>query len=112
MNEIHKAIRGILDQLAIKQSTISYKSLADCVGITSPGQIKKITDILETLIIEDHNENRPLIGALVTGRNGLPGRGFFQLCKKINRYFGPDTGPQALVFHELEKKLVYNSKKL
>mgnify|MGYP001592106131 FL=1 len=112
MSEIHKIVADILDQLATKQSLISYKNLADCVGINSPRKIYKITKILENLIIEDHINNRPLLSALVVGRGGLPGRGFFQLCKKINRYFGPDTGPQATVFHELEKKLVYNSKKL
>ena len=110
MNEIDKLVVDILEQLATKQSIISYKNLADRAGIVSPGKIYKITKILENLIIEDHSNNRPLLSALVVGRGGIPGRGFFQLCKNIKRYFGPETGPQAKVFHELEKKLVYDSK--
>ena len=110
MSELKQKVLGILNQLALDKSTISYRNLADCLQVSPPGRIQKITTILETLIIEDHHFNKPLMSALVTGRNGLPGRGFFQICKKIGRYFGPDNGPQAIFFYELEKKSVYDSK--
>ena len=47
MSEIDKVVVDILEQLATKQSIISYKNLADRAGIVSPGKIYKITKILE-----------------------------------------------------------------
>jgi hypothetical protein len=109
MSELKQKVLGTLNQLAINRSTISYRNLADCLQVSPPGRIQQITKILETLIIEDHRLNKPLMSALVTGRNGLPGQGFFQICRKIGRYFGPDNGPQAIFFYELEKESVYDS---
>ena len=112
MSELKQKVLDTLDQLAIDKSTISYRNLADHLQVSPPGRIQKITTILETLIVENHYFNKPLMSALVTGRNGLPGRGFFQTCQKIGRYFGPDNGPQAIFFYELEKKSVYDSKRI
>ena len=112
MSELKQKVLDTLDQLAIDKSTISYRNLADHLQVSPPGRIQKITTILETLIIENHHFNKPLMSSLVTGRNGLPGRGFFQICQKIGRYFGPDNGPQAIFFYELEKKSVYESKRI
>jgi hypothetical protein len=112
MSELKQKVLDTLNQLASDKSTISYRNLADHLQVSPPGRIQKITTILETLIIENHHLNKPLMSSLVTGRNGLPGRGFFQICHKIGRYFGPDKGPQAIFFYELEKKSVYDSKRI
>jgi len=56
------------------------------------------------MIRADHAAGHALRAAVAVSRarNGLPGPGFFQVCREIGRYFGPDLGPQAELFHRLE----------
>jgi hypothetical protein len=97
-------IAEILNTTARNGGTITYREIADIAEIPSPGRIQAVTGALENRIRADHATGRPLLAAVAVSRggDGLPGAGFFQLCREIGLYFGPDHGPQAEMFHALE----------
>lgn len=99
-------IRPILARTAADGTTITYAELARQAGIHPPHSIHRTTAALEFLIRADHAAGRPLLATVaVSGkRGGLPAPGFFHLCSALGRYFGPDSGPQAELFHTLELK--------
>ena len=109
MNEWQDRVADILQATARGGGTLTYQSLADRAAAPPPGRIQAVTRVLEDMIRADHAAGQPLRGAVAISkaRDGLPGPGFFQLCREIGRYFGPDDGPQAALFHEMELRAVH-----
>ncbi|WP_420403845.1 hypothetical protein [Nisaea sp.] len=102
--EWYPRLLDALERHACAGRLIAYATLADEAGIPRPHAIHKLTDALERLISQDHADGRPLRAAVAVSksRGGLPGPGFFQHCRALGLYFGPDRGPQAETFHRLE----------
>jgi len=99
-------ITDVVTNVADQDGTITYREIADRAEIPSPGRIRCVTDTLEDMIRADHAAGRPLRAAVAVSRagDGLPGPGFFQLCQEISLYFGPDSGPQAALFHQIQRQ--------
>ena len=104
MQDPSSQITEILEAVARGGGTITYREIADRAQILSPGRIQAVTSVLEAAIRADHAAGRPLLAAAAISRSGdgLPGAGFFQLCREIGLYFGPDHGPQASLFHAMQ----------
>lgn len=97
-------LRPILEAAARRGTTLTYLELATAAGLGPPRAIHRVTDALEALIRADHAAGRPLLAAVAVSakRGGLPAPGFFRLATELGRYFGPENGPQATLFHNLE----------
>ncbi len=84
-------------------TTIAYTELAARIALRPPHRIHRLTLALEARIRLDHDAGRPPLAALVVGKFGLPGRGFFQLLGELNRYVGPDSGAEAADHYRKER---------
>lgn len=101
----------VVTTVAALDGTITYREIADRAEIPSPGRIQRVTETLEDMIRADHAAGRPLRATVAISRagDGLPGPGFFQLCREISLYFGPDSGPQAALFYRIERQRLRDS---
>lgn len=110
MSALKAAVRARLAELARDGRTISYKDLADEVGVPPPQRIHALTLVLEDLAREDHAAGRPLLAACAVGRasGGIPGPGFFHVLAELGRYHGPDRGPEAAAAHAAELQAAFD----
>lgn len=95
--EVYIEIRRVLLACAQKGTPVTYRDLVARAQVPPPHGIHKTTLVLEDLIREDHAAGRPLLAALAVSRGnpGLPGHGFFHLLTELDRYDGPERGPEA-----------------
>ena len=91
--------------MAKADETIRYADLAEAVEVPPPHRIHKLADALEALMAQDQREGRPFTASVVVSkvRNGLPAPGYFECARKLGRYFGPEDGDQARLFHTMER---------
>lgn len=99
-----RRIRAHLQRIAVKAETITYKALADAVGVAPPNTVHQVTEALEHLILEDAANGHPFIAALVVSRarGGLPAPGFFDCASRAGRFHHDLSGPEAWIFHRAE----------
>ena len=111
MTNWRERIHDILDTTARSGGTVTYRQIAEQADIPSPGRIQTVTSTLEDYIRSDHAAGQPLRAAVAISkaRDGLPAPGFFQLCSEIGLYFGPDHGPQAVLFHAMELRRLHDA---
>ncbi len=85
--DLTNRVRDYLAGLAPHKAPMAYGALARALGLWAPGSIRRITSALETTMREDAAAGRPFISARVVSRggNGLPGRGFFDLARALER---------------------------
>ncbi len=97
-------IRRFLCQNARKATPITYQALAKAMVLSPPNTIHKVTNALEFLIEEDAIAAHPLIAALVISkaRGGLPAEGFFVCARRVGRFDGDTSGPEARAFYATE----------
>lgn len=97
-------LRQILVDQARTGTPVTYKELADRLGLTPPQTIHRITQVLEVLMAEDAAAGRPLLAALCVSRlqQRLPARGFFVTAEILGAFTGDPEGVEARVFHEKE----------
>lgn len=97
----------LLEGLRLRQMTATYKSVADAIGLTPPGQIQALAALLEAIQQDDALLGRAQRASLViqNGKEPIPRPGFFQQLSQLGVYHGPDQGAQAAMWHqnELEK---------
>ena len=93
-------VRAHLEALPPEVVPITYNELARAMGLRWPGAIAKVTRALETTMREDSGDGRPFIAARAVGKGtaGRPGRGFFDLARKLDR--GPAPGESDAAFHD------------
>ena len=72
-----------------KKDQITYKALAASANMTGTHKIHRLTSWLEQLMVEDHQNDRPLRAAVVISkaRGGLPAPGFFEKAKELGLDF-------------------------
>ena len=100
-------LRAELEGLARDGRTVTYAELAERSNFPPPHRIHRLTEMLETMMREDHAAGRPLLASLVVSRTGpLPQRGYFDLLRNLSRYDGPDSGPEAAAAHQRELSAV------
>ena len=97
-------LRPVLVEAARRGETVTYNALAQAAGVEPPYTIHKTTLALEALARADHAAGRPLLAALAVGKAGVPGAGFFEVLAELERYHGPERGPEAAAHHERELK--------
>lgn len=104
MSDWTSGLVAVLERLGAEGETATYAAVAERLAVPPPHRIHRLTDALEALVRADHAAGRPLRAAVVVSRarDGLPAPGFFQLCRELGRYFGPDDGPQAALYHRIE----------
>ncbi|HFE37113.1 MAG TPA: hypothetical protein ENK06_01675 [Gammaproteobacteria bacterium] len=100
------AARKLLEEKASQGKTLSYREFATELGINKAPIIRTCARMLDMLIVEDHNANRPILAALVVqqGSAGFPRRGFYQTLNKLGIYHGENEGDSALDWHQSEIK--------
>lgn len=100
-------LRSALESCARAERTITYVELAGISAFPPPHRIHRMTEMLETMMREDHAAGRPLLASLVVSRTGpLPQRGYFAVLHELSRYDGPDSGPEAAAAHQRELSAV------
>lgn len=97
-------LRELLMDQARTASLVTYKELADRLGLTPPQTIHRVTQALEVLMAEDVVAGRPLLAALCVSRlqQRLPAHGFFATAEALGAYTGNPEGSEARRFHETE----------
>lgn len=95
-------VRAHLQRIAGQATPITYKALAAALELTPPNTIHQVTEALEHLMREDAGNSQPFIAALVINRarGGLPAPGFFDAARRLGRFNGDPSGPEASAFHE------------
>lgn len=95
-------VRAQLRTVAGQGAPITYKALANALGLTPPNTVHRVTQALETLMAEDAAAGRPMIAALVVARarGGLPAPGFFDCAARLGRFSG--NASEAAAFHAAE----------
>lgn len=94
-------VRAHLRHIAGRGTPITYKELADALAVTPPKSIHRVAEALEHLMREDAANGHPFIAALVISRarGGLPALGFFDTARRLRRFAGDLSGPEASAFH-------------
>jgi thiaminase/transcriptional activator TenA len=85
-------------------STVTYRELAQRLGLGPPHTIHRVTEALESLMEDDVAAGRPILSAICVSkmRPGVPARGFFLAAERLGIFSGGPSGPEAHVFHALE----------
>ncbi|HFD32006.1 MAG TPA: hypothetical protein ENJ28_04755 [Gammaproteobacteria bacterium] len=80
MKTLNSEARIILLNLAPYGQCITYKEMADRLGISQPPVISSVAKILEKLIEEDVASKKPILSSLVVqkGTKNIPRLGFFE----------------------------------
>lgn len=102
--ELARRVRAHLQEVAEQAIPITYQVLARALNLTPPNTIHQVTEALEHLMREDAANSRPFVAALVISkaRGGLPAPGFFDCARRLGRFNGDATGPEAWAFHAIE----------
>src|SRR5215467_9048766 len=101
--------RAFLESVAKSRILITYQELANALQILPPHSIHQVTEALERLMKEDAAADRPFIAALTISkaRGGLPGAGFFNCARRLDRFAGDPDGQDARTFHAAELNAVF-----
>lgn len=99
-----RQVRDDLRQVDPARLPITYRSLAEALGLKPPKTIHRVAEALEHLMREDATMDRPFIASLLISkaRGGLPAPGFFKCARRLGRYDGAVSGPAARAFHAAE----------
>lgn len=103
-------LREILAEVASRGQTITYRQLAETLGLKPPGVIRRVASLLEQTMDEDAEALRPFAATVVVSQTqGLPRRGYFQRAAELDRFQGQPEGPEARAFfqEELREALSY-----
>ena len=105
----HARVRAFLENVAKRQTPITYQELTKALHISPPHSIHRVTEALEHLMEEDAAADRPFIAALVISRarRGLPAPGFFNCARRLGRFAGDPEGQDAWSFHAAELNAVF-----
>lgn len=96
-------LREILTEVASRGETITYRQLAECLGLEPPGIIRRVAALLEASMVEDARAGRPFAATVVVSRaEGQPRRGYFQWAAELGRFRGNPDGAEARDFFQAE----------
>ena len=97
-------LQQVLMDQAQTGSAMTYRELAQRLGLESPHTIRRVTEALERLMKDDVATGRPILSAICVSkmRPGIPARGFFLAAERLGIFSGDPSGPEAHVFHAVE----------
>lgn len=105
-NSVNTQLRQVLVSLPREQLPITYRQLAELLGLQPPGTIQRVALALEATMREDAEQGRPFIAALVVSRrDSLPARGFFDLAVALGRFPADPTRHADVYRQELNQVL-------
>lgn len=92
MAELLQRLSDVLDRARQLQQTMTYLQAADAIHIQPPHRIHQVTQLLETLLEQDHRLGRPLRTALVISRAraGQPADGFYAKARELGLFDGSE----------------------
>lgn len=95
-------IRRYLEARAPDNPLASYGKIARALGLDAPGAVAQVTRALEATMRDDAAAGCPFIAARAVSRarDGLPGKGFFDLAHRLGR--GPRATELDRDFHARE----------
>lgn len=102
-DNLKQRLRHQLERLARQQQTSSYRQLAAAAEIPGPQVIRRLTELLEQIIRDDHAAGvDSSIAALAISQAvpAIPRAGYFMLLRELGIYSGSDNGNQAAAFHQ------------
>ena len=104
LQAIASRLREHLQMIAERRVPTTYQQLAKALELTPPNTIHQVAEALELLMAEDAATDRPFIAAIAISkaRGGLPAPGFFDCARRLGRFAGDETGPEAWAFHAQE----------
>lgn len=109
--ELKERLEAELERLRARRETVTYRDLAQSLGMSGGQTIHRLTLLLEETMREDHARGRPLRAAVVVSRTSgnLPQRGFFQLLRELGLYNGSEQGAEAEAAHQHELARLWDS---
>ena len=89
---------------------VSYKDVADILGIHEPGHhmAREVGQILGEISEDEHEAGCPMLSALASGVVGVPGEGFFTLARRLGKLTS-EVADEEIKFWGEEKKKVYKA---
>ncbi len=85
--DVNLIIYDKLGDVARSRGFISYSDLGELVGLH--GRSRKLSKLLDDINRYEHQNKRPMLSAVVISVvNNSPGRGFFNLARKLGVYQG------------------------
>ena len=80
-------VRATLEGFEPARLPVTYRDLAQAVGLRPPHSIHRLALALEATMRADAAAGRPLIAALVVSKagRGVPQEGFFELAAELGR---------------------------
>src|SRR6266446_2760248 len=101
-NELVKAARS--------RGTVTYQELADLIGFPIIGDYMgmELGHLLGEISEDQDHLKRPMLSTVAVKVDGLPGKGFFDLAKKLGKYSGDDDKNERHRFWEAETNRVYD----
>ena len=101
--DIHEKLK----EVAHRQSTIAYSELAPLADLDmgrSPDRAE-MGRILGEISTYEHGQRRPMLSAVVTQKDGGPGKGFYTLARELKLM---PRGMSQIAFWSQELKRVYD----
>ena len=97
-------LQQVLMDQAQTGSAMTYRELAQRLGLEPPHTIHRVTEALERLMEDDVAAGRPILSAICVSkaRPGIPARGFFLAAERLGIFSGDPSGPEVHVFHAIE----------
>jgi hypothetical protein len=91
---MHKAIYEKLKEVARARELITYKEIAEFVGLDwskDYGKCRQIFPVLGAVSTSEVEQGHPMLSAVAVRQDiGIPGSGFFMLARDLGRYQGGD----------------------
>lgn len=96
--ELLQRLSDVLDRARQQRQTMTYLQAADAINIQPPHRIHQVTQLLETLLEQDHRLGQPVRTALVISRAraGQPADGFYAKAHELGLF----DGTEPARFHE------------
>jgi hypothetical protein len=75
---------------ARKKESVPYEKIGQIMGLEAHmGMAKEIGQLLGEINEDEHNNGRPMLSAVaVEATTKMPGEGFFQFAKELNKFDG------------------------
>lgn len=103
-------VYSLLIDAAQHRGLVTYQEIAEAVGLPLSGNHmgREIGGLLGTISMNELDNDRPMLSAIVVGTSGKPGEGFYAWAKELGRFDG--EGKEAEVsFLEQERDAVYKT---
>ena len=104
---MNRELHGELARIAARRAVTNYSEIAPLVGLDMEREDdrRQIGVLLDEISTHEHRQGRPLLSAVVTHKDGIPGKGFFKLVRDLGLL---RPGQDATAFWAEELKRVHD----